>query len=243
MSEYTHMPFLTRDRCGRRTLFYCRSNPPPVDRGLVWKLWISDPDGDRRIHTGFGEEVVECSPAAWEDDSGWHVSFIAGGAKQHPLFRLWRMDGPTADRLGPPQIVHAPTPAGCVFRDRMVYVEPHETICICRSAGIVRLVLRGAMIVRVSYRADAPVNLLISATLPHGEEPFTFEYDLLSGAQEMLECDGSPAYKCTIFQDEILYARRGGEGFEDRRIVRGLETIRYPMIKHRLERIAPIGRR
>jgi len=40
----------------------------------------------------------------------------------------------------------------------------------------------------------------------------------VTSRQNLIECDGRPAYKCTILGDQILYAHRLGEHFETRRI-------------------------
>jgi len=229
MNTCTHMPFLTTGLDGHRVLFYCRASVPPPNRGRVWKLWAAGVDGDRRLETGFGAEVVECSPAGWEDDAGWHVSFIAGGAKEHPLFRLWAMHGPSLDKLGRPRIIHAPTRTGFLLRDRIVHAEPERYIHIRRSAGLLTLEMPDVMILRVIYRADAEEKLLVSVQRPKEKEPFTIEYNLLNGRQEIVECDGLPAYKCAILNDETLYTQRIGDDFENRRIVRGTIVTRRPM--------------
>jgi hypothetical protein len=80
--------------------------------------------------------------------------------------------------------------------------------------------LPGAYIYRVSYRADKTDTLLITGQWIGEEDVFSIEYDLQTGEQRLIECDGNIAYKPTIYGDEILYAERTGNGFESRRIRR-----------------------
>ena len=217
----THMPFLTFDGQGNRVLFYCRSGPEDMDattQSRWWKLWVAMEDGPpRRLATGLSEELAECAPTAWHDATGWHVTFIAGGAKDNPLYHLYRMDGQDLDRLSQPVAIH-PTRAGFVLGDRLVHADPENLIHVRQPAGDFDIELPGAFIYRVSYRADAPDKLLVSGQWQTESDVFAIEYDLATGEQHLLESDGLPAYKCTILGDQILYAQRIGEHFEARRI-------------------------
>jgi hypothetical protein len=161
--------------------------------------------------------VCECSPTAWRDEVGWHVSFIAGGGKPNPLHRLYRMDGPALDRLSTPVALRA-TRAGFVFRNRVVHADMDNLIHVRDLAGDFDIELPGAFIYRVAYRADRPDTLLISGQWQTEDDVFTLEYDLATGQQNLIECDGQPAYKCTILGDQMLYAQRIGEQFEHRRV-------------------------
>jgi hypothetical protein len=233
----THMPFLTADAAGRTILFYCRSGREDWDevtRSRRWKLWVAgEDDPPRRIATSLGADVCECSPTAWRDEQGWHVTFVAGGAKENPRFHLYRMDGPDLDRLGAPVAVY-PTRTGFVRGDRLVYGEMENLVHVRRLSGYpipqpsddpvsqpsgdIDIELAGTFIYRVSYRADAPDTLLITGQQQTDDEVFTLEYDLATSRQHLIECDGRPAYKCTILGDQVLYAHRLGEHFETRRI-------------------------
>lgn len=227
MTLARHMPFLTEDERGGAVLLHCRAGTPPPDRARAWKLWVASADGDRRVETGLGEEVVECSPAGWRDASGWHLSFIAGGAAGNPLFRLWRMDGPSLDDLGKPVFVYAPTNAGFVHGDKIVYAIPHDRFAIRRRAGLLLYQWPGATILRITYRADSPGQLLVSGRV--GDDDLcTIEFDILSGRQSWLICDGRPAYKPTVYRERTLHARREGPGFEDRAIEEATTIERRP---------------
>jgi hypothetical protein len=62
--------------------------------------------------------------------------------------------------------------------------------------------LAGAFIYRVANRADRTDTLLISGQWETETDVFTLEHDLVTGGQNVLECDGNPAYKCTILGDQ-----------------------------------------
>ena len=127
----THMPFLTVDGQGKPVLFYCRSGPEDFDaanQSRRWKLWVAVEGGQpQRIETGLNEELAECSPTAWLDDTGWHVTLIAGGAPDNPLYHLYRMDGPALNQLSQPVAIH-PTRAGFVLGDRLVHADVENLI-------------------------------------------------------------------------------------------------------------------
>ncbi len=214
----THMPFLTRDRDGERVLLFCEAERV-AEQTPRWKLHFQlGGEETRRLDTGFAEDVVECCPTGWNDDDGWHVSFIAGMA-------LHRMDGPRLEQLRPPQVAYGPTRAGFVHRNRLVHAE-EGMIRVLEPSGNRSIELGGAMIYRVAYRADAPDTLLISGRMKTQTEVFAVEHDLATGRQEIVVCDDRPAYKHTVLGDEILYAERFGDGFEDRRIVSAKTTQR-----------------
>lgn len=215
----THMPFLTLDPAGREVLLFCQTG---ADR--IWKAYFRTPDGDIcRLPTGLPADLCECSPTAWQDAAGWHLTLIAGGQQDDPLFHLYRFDGPALDRLSPPVAVQA-TRTGFIYKGRLVYGEIENLIHVRQPLGDKVIELPGAFIYRVTYRADAPDKLLISGQWQQEEEVFTLEYDLTTNAQRTVTCDGKPAYKCTILGDTVLYADRTGEQFEDRRILQAKST-------------------
>lgn len=217
MTEHlTHMPFLTRDLEGRRVLLFTIADD--CDH-YCWKLHYSVDDTEpRRLETGFPHDRVECSPSGWQDESGWHISFVA--MDDQGVYRLYRMDGPDLDSLSAPVSIRIAR-TGFVYKDRLVVGEIQDLIHVHDSNGDHRIELPGTFLYRVTYRADAPDKLLISGDwIGEGEEPFTIEYDLTNDSQRYIECDGHGAYKCTIYGDEVLYAERTGTLFEQRRIRR-----------------------
>lgn len=184
-----------------------------------------------RIETGLPDDATECSPTAWHDDRGWHVTFIAGGWSEDRLFRLYRMDGQSLDAMNSPVAIHAGTRAGFVLQDRMVFAAKHDRIHIVEPAGHKTLELGGANIYRVSYWPDQPDCLLISGgwNTDHPDGVFVLEYDLATGNQHFIECDDKPVYKCAILADRVIYAERIGRDFEDRRLREASQVVRRPV--------------
>jgi len=206
------MPFLTRSLQNDRVLFFCKA-----DDAFRGKIFVTVGDGEPiRLATGFPENAVECSPTAWHDESGWHVSFVA--LDEQGVYRLYRMDGEMLDSLSQPISLRIAR-TGFVYKDRIAVGEVQDVVHIHDPNGDHKIEIPGAYLYRVSYRADAPEKILISGSwIGEGDDVFCLEYDLTADTQRYLECDGNPAYKCTIYGDEILYAERQGEHFEQRRL-------------------------
>ena len=210
---HTHMPFLTYSPAGERILLFCQTNDLHH-----WKVFVSVNDGEPvRIETGLSGEMVECSPSAWHDETGWHLTFIAGGARDNPLYHLYRMDGQTWDSLSRPVAIR-PAKTGFVYLDRLVTGEIQDVVHVHDPEGDHAIELPGAYLYRVSYRADQTDTLIITGQWINETEVFSIEYDLATGEQRLIECDAKPAYKPTIYGGEILHAERVGEHFEQRRI-------------------------
>jgi hypothetical protein len=215
----THMPFLTCSLDNERVFLFCQA-----DEKHIWKIFVSINDGDPiRIDTGFSDEVIECSPAAWQDETGWHLSFIAGGEIADPLYHLYRMDGKTFETLSHP-VAMRPTKTGFIYLDRIVTGTIQDIINIHEPGGDKIIELPNAYIYRVSYRADNADSLIISGQWIGDDEIFSIEYNLKTDEQEFIECDGKIAYKPTIYGNEILYADRVGESFESRRICQAKQS-------------------
>ena len=222
----THMPFLAQNRDGEAVLFFCRAADPEEDGTYIWKAGYLDADGEpRRLPTGMAADVTECSPTAWQDETGWHVSFIAGGRPENPRFDLYRMDGPALDLLSPP-VALKQTRTGFVYRDRLAWGELQDVVHVQDGSSAQDIELPGAHIYRVAYRADVPDSLLITGQWIREDEIFTLEYDLADGRQSFIECDGCAAYKCTILGEEIIYAERCGDHFEERLLRRSQNSTR-----------------
>jgi len=217
----SHMPFLMVDGEGKRILLFCIA-----DGNNVWKLHVSVNNGaPQRIETGLSLDTIECSPTAWQDETGWHVTFIAGGAPDNPVYHLYRMDGNTLDILSKPVAIR-PTRAGFIYQDRLVTAELFDRFTI-HDRNLDRTIeMPGMYIYRVAYRADMPDKLLVSgAWINETDSLFTVEYDVNTSDQHLIECDGKPAYKCTIYNDEVLDTIQTGEHFENRRIRKAEQVI------------------
>ncbi len=113
-----------------------------------------------------------------------------------------------------------------------------NVIHVRQLSGDLDIELPGAFIYHVAYRADEPDKLLISGQWQTESEVFPFEYDLESGQQHLLECDGRPAYKSAILGDQVLHAqpcRRVGHArdmnsVDSSRMYRGAPLVREPTV-------------
>ncbi|GHT23201.1 hypothetical protein FACS189419_06840 [Planctomycetales bacterium] len=210
----THMPFLMYDLLGQRVLFFTQSEESSSSR---WKLFYLLNDGEpQRLITGLPESGTECSPTAWQDETGWHISFVA--MDENGICRLYRMDGKTFDSLSQPVSLRIAR-SGFVYKDRIAVGEIQDIVHVHDTNGDHKIEIPGAFLYRIAYRADEPDKILISGDwVGENEDPFTLEYDLRDDTQRYIECNGQGAYKCTIYGDEMLYAERHGKHFEDRRI-------------------------
>jgi hypothetical protein len=218
------MPFLMYDNNQRRILFLAQADDDRITKKIptVWKLYVSvDGSEPQRIKTGLPEQNIECSPTAWQDETGWHLSFI--GQDEKDVYRLYRMDGETLQQLSKPiSLRRART--GFVYQDRLAVGELQDLVHIHDNNGDHKIEIPGTFLYRVSYRADAPDKILISGDwIGEKEEPFTIEYDLDTDTQRYLEIEtengkNAGAYKPTIYGNEIIFAEKTGTLFEHRNI-------------------------
>jgi hypothetical protein len=234
------MPFLMRDREGREVLFFCRKN----DSG-VWKVHYSVDGGEPfRMMTGMPDEATECSPTAWQDDNGWHISFVAG---RDPLpYQLYLMHG-TALETDPDSIwtrtVLSAAKSGFAARGFSVTTEVVERLTVKTPSGVRHLLIPDSYIYAVTYRSDKPEILLISTgSMTETGKLTVFEYDTETGRQFILEADGLPVYKGTIFENKVLYTRQTGETFEEREIVETGEDALTRLPTNRIQTVRSGGR-
>jgi hypothetical protein len=115
-----------------------------------------------------------------------------------------------------------------------VYGGGEDYISVRRAGGDMTIEIAGTSIYRAAYRTDNPDILLISGQWRHNDSVFDIDYDLNTGRQRLMTCDGKPAYKCTVFGDTVLYADRVGPGFEDRRIAMAA-SVNYQPVNYATE--------
>ena len=71
ITELSHMPFLCESLQGERVLFYAAADEGERPH---WQLHYTVGDNKpQRLTTGFESGTIECSPTAWQDESGWHL--------------------------------------------------------------------------------------------------------------------------------------------------------------------------
>jgi hypothetical protein len=222
----SHMPFLTATPSGDRVLFFCQAEKRNSE--FIWKLFAQYGDRDPiRIPTGFSESTIECSPTAWHDESGWHLSFVAGGDPVHPAYHLYRMDGVSLGHLSPPVAIKA-TRTGFIDRHRLVSGDKLGNVYVCSPESDFVLEFPRMELLRLAYKTDCPHILLVTCRWPEEDAICTVAYDLETGDQQFIEVNGEPVYKPTWFHDEMLHAARIGNEFEDRQIVTVNQIVFIP---------------
>lgn len=219
----SHMPFAAPDpaRHFEAREFCC------IMVGGKWKIHQFSAGKWVRINTGLPEDATECSPAAECLFGVWYLTFIAGGAEEKRMFRLYHIADLDAGAL-PVEV--CPADAGFLQKNRLVYGQRSGAFTIEDPHQIQTVTLKDAeYIYRIAYDPFDPHRLFISGKTFGGEifsRILTPEKHLL----QSLTADGGSAYKAANWRGEIYYAKRTGEGFEDRQIVRASEyrTHRLP---------------
>lgn len=220
----SHMPFLTKGPEGPVCLF-CAAK----ERGK-WRLHYLDGRGRViRILTGTPSSAIECSPSGSYDGEQWNLSYVFGGAEEEKKYELRSLSGLLLPSMRRSASSIAAV-AGFSRRDLTATAERHDFVHLIRRDGSrSRLFLPGIVIYAVSYRADQPQKLLISCTMDASPDAkFCVEYDLDTGEQNMIECDGQPAYKCSIYGDFAAYPKMNSGDPEDRSIVTASTVTRMP---------------
>lgn len=244
MKTQTHMPFLTFVD-NKRFLFYCKKI------NNVWKIHCNQ----LRINTHLQEDVTECSPAAWHDQNGWHLSFIATHKENCYLIKI---EGRTLDDLSEPvSITH--TFCGYIFQNTITFRGNYDTFYIKQNNEIEEIQIPNSIIYRITYRADQPQKIIISGVWVSQQlvanPEFSLEYCLLTRSYKLIRtADTSNIYKCTIWNNEIIHAKKKGKDFEDRSIYKSqviyedLETtqnflkqkaITYQQLKNKQQMTSP----
>lgn len=205
LNGWSHMPFACYGPEGNRYLFYCRA-----EQEGRWKLWVSDEtDLDRRVVTGLADDAVECSPTAWFDENGWHVSFV--GSSEN-VFYLWTLAGPTLDELGSLTTI-TKTRAGCVRPDGTIWRADATDRIYCGE----KLVKVPGLVYRVSYVPDEPNTLLMAgSTLQNGLH--AYKINLVTDERTKLVCGSDSAYKCAILDGTLIWPRPLDGELEHRRL-------------------------
>lgn len=194
-----------------------------------WKVHQYKDGAWVKVNTGTPDDATECSPTAYCYQGKWHLTFIAGASKQDLVYRLYHIED--LDKETPPIIV-CNTPVGFLFKSMITYKEQDKAnvIIVETYRETYRLILKDvANIYRVSYDPFNPLTLCISGNTPSGEV-FSRTYNIYTNELYDIKADDVPAYKATFWHDECFYARKTGEGFEDRSIVRATKLERIKLL-------------
>ena len=212
--QNSHMPFIAYGAYPDFTpkAFCC------IKVGGKWKLHHYDGEW-KRLETGLPEDATECSPTAEWHNGNWRISFIAGGYEADRRFYLYQMRGLD----GVPERV-SPADIGFVWKNRIVYGGRDGILYIAIGETMQKLTFANVeYLYRVSYNPDCPQELLISGQYKGGEI-FSWALNPHAKSQCSLSVDGMPAYKAAFFKGRCFYAKRGENGFEDRRIEEAREV-------------------
>lgn len=250
-NRLTHMPFLFRQQ-NQLKLVYCASDEMPrrvpqysrAGTTRIWKMyWMPFRDGvgilaeAKRIHTGLGENEVECSPCVSRGGGRLYLSFIASarhgtGPLEHYLYRA---SGPDLDNLARPmRIGDEPCFAGFSRPDLTVTASGKDGLIRFDGASRFRLDTDFDEMSRISFCFDQPSRLLItgvsksdrqrSGTIAsHGTIVYDLDERRVLG---QLELDGKPLYKPTICTGVMTYS---GEHAQVREGWRLRSTDRFAM--------------
>ena len=189
--------------------------------GGKWKLHHYGNGEWKRVYTGLPEDATECSPTAELVNGRWRISFIAGGHESDRRFYLYKIDG-----IGnvPERVVAADV--GFIFKNRIVYGGRSGGLYIVNGEHMQKLTFPDVeYLYRVSYNPDNPSEWLISGQTKSGGI-FSRVCNIFAGTLQSLCVNGKPAYKAALFNGRCFYAERGGNGFEDRRIVEAADFTR-----------------
>jgi hypothetical protein len=230
--QLTHMPFLCRAEgqfllVFARSLFAPRRVPQYSLSGTtrIWRLaWtLGDPHTGHwglihPLRTGLQANEVECSPCVSFEAGHVHVSFIATANHGTGLLRhhLFRMSGPSLDRLGPAVRVSPDECFSGFWRPDLAAFSSGRDgeIRLCGTINA-RLETGFQEIARVSFDADQPELLLITGVLP-GEtslfggqpQPHTIIYDVARDAVlGEVQVGGAPAYKPSMAGGRLAHVQ------------------------------------
>ena len=211
----THMPFMANH--GADVISLCCRKV-----GGFWKLHRKI-DGDWvRLNTRRQTDAIECSPTAEWRDGQWHITFIAGGAEEDRLFRLYEyVDG---------EVAMIKEPAYVGFRNRKMLVHGGRARSFTVEMGTTKKVFESENLdelFRISYDPIAPSCLLISGR--YNGAVFSWRYNIGNNRAFDIEADDGVAYKCAFFREKCYYAKQIGEGFEDREVVEAQKVKITPL--------------
>ncbi len=206
-----HSPFFTFNQ--KRTqiqfgsdLVSCNYDEDEINK---FKLFYSIADSAKvRLHTGLGDLVPEFSPTAWQDEDGWHLSFISGGeVKKRKLF-LNIMHGKNLAQMEGLQMVY-PCRAGFVYKDRVVSTDSDDAFLVSDSFGNHKFNVPGFFIMRIAYCCENPDILFIYGIRLGSVRPMIIEFNLTNSEQNLISCPPTSIYNLVICGDLVLSISSG----------------------------------
>lgn len=189
-----------------------------------WKLAFCNWEDKtiRSIATGLPENAIECSPAFYKEGNQVHLSFIGGlPSDTRMVYGLYTAFGPDLDHLGPAKsFSHKPLSYGFVSQHHSCWgsgntfelTEKSSKKCFRFGAAFAR-------ILRVTFVADEPSKILITGC-DQKRQYKTIIHDLATGITSEVQV-GGPVYKSSLYENRVVFARKIGNGFEDRELCYG----------------------
>lgn len=208
---YSHMPYVAHGNGEIRQVCCLMVN------GL-WKVHQFSNGRWQRVYTGLPEDATECSPLAAYDvvKRHWNISFIGGGYDGSPGFSLYLIEDVDSYETTITKIISAD--AGFCWKDRIVYCGRSTSIFVSFADFTRKVTIKNLdYIYRVTNYPQSPNELIVSATIAN--ELTTLLINTEQPEVKTLTVHGEVPYKACLFYGTCHYAKKIGEGYEDRRIV------------------------
>jgi hypothetical protein len=211
------MPFISVNDNGESLLIFA------VIINGAWKHHYCLNDGVvKRLHTGIGDEINECSPTALYKDGEWHISFVAGGHINSQRLRLYTMKlsdkeptlvgtSKTGFMLGDELTCAVGTRSSFSYPGRHVsnqYFIKNSIEMLC-----VRPLANDFNLLHISYN-DVDKNIVTAIFDVTTKKTYKITTD-----------DGMPLYKGCYHEGCHYYAKQTGPGFEDRKIMKATRIV------------------
>lgn len=222
--EKSHMPFFAPVAENVYRDFCCI----PV-KG-VWKIHQNIDGKWKKVNTYMDDRATECAPVATYYDDCCHLSFIAEDYSADKLFKLYHICDIDSNQQ---PIEICPARVGFSKPYFTTYGSHRGPIHIEKLSGHTTITCKDLeFLYRLSFDPFDPYRLLISGQ--------TYDMDLVSRLYDLrnnklydIIADGNVAYKLALRGDDVYYAKKYGDHFEDRRILKA-RNVEYVKVSNDL---------
>lgn len=231
-TKWSHQPFLN-EFDGKKILFFCYAeNVIESTYGestyyyTPWKIVYGELIDNKVVNikplqTDFNSDDIECSPVFYTEADEVFVSFV-GGRKQPEgeiIYHLYQMHGKFLNTLTKPAKVDQES-VWCGYKGKKHIIKnwgKPETEIIDLIAGTSQEV--EIDLFDTIQRIVPATEETILVTGRNKEKHQTILYDLKSECiGEIVASDSASLYKCCIFKDTVIYAKKMGSEFEEREL-------------------------
>jgi hypothetical protein len=184
------------------------------------------------IETGLPDNTVECSPSFYREGDKIYLSFVAATPSIKGLrYKLYLSSGPNFKKLHPAeQLSYRPLFFGFVSPSHTCWGTKSDLNVKEKASGnVFRIKTTFARIFRVTFLSELPSKLLITGR----DDKFcdrTVLYDLTTEQSFDITADGD-VYKSTIYGELLIFAKKNGEDFENRKLLVGDYLLERSSIK------------